>query len=93
VIKRSQRCNWKLGDQPLKKNSNVSNETKKSGQKSQRVKARGPVQRDSKKVMAELVAKLSERLGPRHGLAYPEGCLIRISFVAAGLFRSLGYGL
>jgi len=43
----------------LKKNSNSQT---KSGQKA---KARGPVQRDSKEVMAELVAKLSERLGPK----------------------------
>jgi transposase len=43
----------------LKKNS--SSQTK-SGQKTKPTKARGPVQRDSKEVMAELVAKLSERL-------------------------------
>jgi transposase len=43
----------------LKKNSNSQT---KSGQKTKLVKARGPVQRESKQVMAELVAKLSERL-------------------------------
>jgi transposase len=43
----------------LKKNSNSQT---KSGQKTKPTKARGPVQRDSKEVMAELVAKLSERL-------------------------------
>jgi transposase len=43
----------------LKKNSNSQT---KSGQKTKATKARGPVQRDSKEVMAELVAKLSERL-------------------------------
>jgi hypothetical protein len=43
----------------LKKNS-ISQT--KSGQKTKPTKARGPVQRDSKEVMAELVAKLSERL-------------------------------
>ena len=46
----------------MKKNSNSQT---KSGQKTKPAKARGPVQRDSKEVMAELVAKLSERLGPR----------------------------
>jgi len=46
----------------LKKNS-ISQTT--SGQKTKPAKARGPVQRDSKEVMAELVAKLSERLGPK----------------------------
>jgi len=43
----------------LKKNSNSQT---KSGQNKKPTKARGPVQRDSKEVMAELVAKLSERL-------------------------------
>ena len=46
----------------MKKNSNSQT---KSGQKTKPAKARGPVQRDSKEVMAELVAKLSERLGPK----------------------------
>ena len=46
----------------MKKNSNSQ---AKSGQKTKSTKARGPVQRDSKEVMAELVAKLSERLGPK----------------------------
>jgi hypothetical protein len=43
----------------LKKNSNSQTI---SGQKRKPAKARGPVQRDSKEVMAELVAKLSEGL-------------------------------
>ena len=43
----------------MKKNSNSQT---KSGQKTKATKARGPVQRDSKEVMAELVAKLSGRL-------------------------------
>ena len=43
----------------MKKNSNSQ---MKSGQKTKAAKSRGPVQRDSKEVMAELVAKLSERL-------------------------------
>ena len=46
----------------MKKNSNSQTA---SGQKTKPTKARGPVQRDSKEVMAELVAKLSERLGPK----------------------------
>jgi transposase len=45
----------------LKKNNNYQT---KSGQKTKPAKARGPVQRDSKEVMAELVAK-PERLGPK----------------------------
>ena len=43
----------------MKKNSNSQTT---SGQKTKPAKARGPVQRDSKEVMAELVAKLSEGL-------------------------------
>jgi len=46
----------------LKKNSNSQT---KSRQKTKPAKARGPVQRDSKEVMAELVAKLTERLQPK----------------------------
>ena len=46
----------------MKKNSNSQ---MTSGQKTKATKARGPVQRDSKEVMAELVAKLSERLEPK----------------------------
>ena len=47
----------------MKKNSNSQTI---SGQKRKPAKARGPVQRDSKEVMAELVAKLSERLEPKN---------------------------
>lgn len=43
----------------MKKNSNSQ---MKTGQKTKPAKAHGPVQRDSKEVMAELVAKLNERL-------------------------------
>jgi hypothetical protein len=46
----------------LKKNINSQT---MSGQKTKPTKGRGPVQRYSKEVMAELVAKLSERLGPK----------------------------
>jgi transposase len=49
----------------LKKNSNSQT---KNGQKTKTAKARGPVQRDSKEVMAELVAKLTERLEPKPAL-------------------------
>jgi len=49
----------------LKKNSNSPT---KNGQKTKTAKARGPVQRDSKEVMTELVAKLSERLEPKPAL-------------------------
>ena len=43
----------------MKKNSNSQTKTR---QKTKPTKACGPVQRESKEVMAELVAKLSERL-------------------------------
>jgi transposase len=46
----------------LKKNSNSQTT---SGQKMKPAKARGPVRREAKEVMAELVAKLSERLEPK----------------------------
>ena len=46
----------------MKKNSNSQTKT---GQKTKPAKARGPVQQESKEVMAELVAKLSERLEPK----------------------------
>ena len=46
----------------LKKNSNAQTNSDRAGK---RGKTRGPVQRDAKEVMAELVAKLSQRLEPR----------------------------
>ena len=46
----------------MKKNSNSQ---MKSGPKTRPAKSCGPVPWDSKEVMAELVAKLSERLGPQ----------------------------
>ena len=46
----------------MKKNSNSQTTSR---QKTKPAKARGPVQRESMEVMAELVAKLSERLGPK----------------------------
>ena len=46
----------------MKKNSNSQT---KSGHKTKPAKARGPVQRNSKEVMAELVAKLTGRLEPK----------------------------
>src|SRR5580700_1527110 len=50
------------GDRPLKKKSTVA---KNGDRVSKPSKARDPVQRDAKEVMAELVAKLSEKLDPR----------------------------
>jgi hypothetical protein len=49
----------------LKKNSNSQTKSGRKTRQTKPAKARGPVQRDSKEVMAELVAKLSERLGPK----------------------------
>ena len=46
----------------MKKNSNSQT---KSERNSKRVKARGPVEGNTKEVMAELVAKLTERLGAK----------------------------
>jgi transposase len=46
----------------LKKNSNAQTNMDRAGKPG---KTRGPVQRDAKEVMAELVAKLSQRLEPR----------------------------
>ena len=46
----------------MKKNSNAQTNSDRAGK---RGKTRGPVQRDAKEVMAELVAKLSQRLEPR----------------------------
>jgi hypothetical protein len=62
VIRRIHRVQLEIRRITLKKNSNSQT---KSGQKTKPTKARGPVQRDSKEVMAELVAKLSERLEAR----------------------------
>ncbi len=42
-----------------------NNSRKKSGPTSRRTKARGPVQRDTKEVLAELVGKLKEKLDPK----------------------------
>ena len=49
-------------------NKNSSSRSKMEGS-SKVAKARGPVQRDAKEVMAELVAKLKERLEPNRGQA------------------------
>jgi hypothetical protein len=46
----------------LKKHSNSG---KKSEPTTKRAKSRGPVQRDTKEVLAELVGKLKERLDPK----------------------------
>jgi transposase len=65
------------GDRPLKKKSTVA---KSSERVAKPGKARGPVQREAKEVMAELVAKLSEKLEPRpaklsEGKGQPQGTL------------------
>ena len=49
-----------------------SNSQMKREQSSKPAKARGPVQRDAKEVLAELVAKLTEKLGLKPGRARPE---------------------
>ena len=46
-----------------------SNSGKKSEPKTNRAKSRGPVQRDTKEVLAELVGKLREKLDPKVGAA------------------------
>jgi transposase len=53
----------------VKNNSNAQKNTDRVGKPR---KGRGPVQRDAKEVMAELVAKLSQRLEPRVGTASAE---------------------
>jgi Transposase len=50
----------------LKKNSNSR---KKSEATTKRAKSRGPVQRDTKEVLAELVGKLKEKLDPKKAAA------------------------
>ena len=42
-----------------------NNSAKKSEPTSKRAKSRGPVQRDTKEVLAELVGKLREKLDPK----------------------------
>src|SRR5206468_7098230 len=46
---------------------------KKSEQPSKRAKSRGPVQRDTKEVLAELVGKLKEKLDPKKVAATSAG--------------------
>jgi transposase len=54
----------------LKKHNNSG---KKSEQPSKRAKSRGPVQRDTKEVLAELVGKLKEKLDPKKVAARSAG--------------------
>ncbi len=49
-----------------------SNSQMKREQSSKPTMARGPVQRDAKEMLAELVAKLTEKLGPKPGRASTE---------------------
>src|SRR6266481_9134647 len=50
------------GDRPVKKKNNSLTKSDRIGKPG---KARGPVQRDAKEVMAELVTKLSQRFEPQ----------------------------
>ncbi len=50
-----------------------SNSPKKSESRSKRAKLRGPVQQDTKEVLAELVGKLREKLDPKVGAASAGG--------------------
>ena len=50
-----------------------SNSGKKSEPKTNRAKSRGPVQRDTKEVLAELVGKLKEKLDPKKMAATSAG--------------------
>jgi hypothetical protein len=59
VIQCSHSVQLEIRRSTLERNSNFQTKT---GQKTKPTKARGPVQRDSKEVIAERVAKLSERL-------------------------------
>src|SRR5260370_40906710 len=52
----------------MKRRSNVkkhNNSAMKSDRTSRRAKSRGPVERDTKEVLAELVGKLKEKLDPK----------------------------
>jgi len=50
-----------------------NNSRKKSEPASKRAKTRGPVQRDTKEVLAELVGKLKEKLDPKKVAATSPG--------------------
>jgi hypothetical protein len=50
-----------------------SNSRKKSEATTKRTKSRGPVQRDTKEVLAELVGKLKEKLDPKKAAAASAG--------------------
>ena len=50
-----------------------SNSGKKSERTTKRAKSRGPVQRDTKEVLAELVGKLKEKLDPKKVAATSAG--------------------
>ena len=50
-----------------------NNSRKKSEQPSKRAKSRGPVQRDTKEELAELVGKLKEKLDPKKVAATSAG--------------------
>jgi len=60
----------RLRTSTLKKHSNSG---KKSEPTTKRAKSRGPVQRDTKEVLAELVGKLKEKLDPKKMAATSAG--------------------
>jgi hypothetical protein len=60
----------RLRTSTLKKHSNSG---KKSEPTTKRAKSRGPVQRDTKEVLAELVGKLKEKLDPKKAAATSAG--------------------
>jgi hypothetical protein len=57
-----------------------NNSPKKSEPTSKRAKSRGPVQRDPKEVLAELVGKLREKLDPKVVAASQEKSMREVSF-------------
>jgi hypothetical protein len=68
---RTLRCNQKRLRRPTLKQHN--NSRKNSELTSKRAKSRGPVQRDTKEVLAELVGKLQEKLDPKKVAATSAG--------------------
>jgi len=68
----------------LKKHNNSG---KKSEQPSKRAKSRGPVQRDRKEVLAELVGKLKEKLDPKKVTATSAGEKLQSGELRANLDR------
>jgi hypothetical protein len=57
-----------------------NNSPKKSEQPSKPVKSRGPVQRDTKEVLAELLGKLRDKLDPKAASASREKNISDVGF-------------